>query len=144
MSLVVQSSSQQVQSSSSTVVVVQSNGIVIDSHKDRLIASLKQEAVDSRHRDRNYTVLYEQLLSLEQHFQRLQDEKRRLDEEYRNRIDSNLVYISSLRSETDDYKSILTDRKKQNSDLYIESERNRETLDQRSLELTRVRVELQQ
>jgi hypothetical protein len=89
-------------------------------------------------------VLYEQLLSLEQHFQRLQEEKRRLDDDYRSRIDSNLVYISSLRAETDDYKSVLTDRKKQNSDLYIDAERNREVLELRSLELSRVRVELQQ
>lgn len=116
----------------------------MDAHKDRLISSLKQEAIESRHRERNYSVLYEQLLSLEQHFQRLQEEKRRLDDDYRSRIDSNLVYISSLRAETDDYKSVLTDRKKQNSDLYIDAERNREVLEVRSLELSRVRVELQQ
>ncbi len=67
-----------------------------------------------------------------------------MDDDYRGRIDSNLVYISSLRADTDDLKSILTDRKKQNSDLYIDAERNREVLEQRSLELTRVRVELQQ
>jgi len=28
-------------------------------HKDRLIVSLKQECVESHHRERNYTVLYE-------------------------------------------------------------------------------------
>lgn len=67
-----------------------------------------------------------------------------MDDDYRGRIDSNLVYISNLRADTDDLKSILTDRKKQNSDLYIDAERNREVLEQRSLELTRVRVELQQ
>jgi hypothetical protein len=66
---------------------------------------------------------------LEQHFQRLQDDKRRMDDDYRGRIDSNLVYISSLRADTDDLKTILTDRKKQNSDLYIDAERNRELLE---------------
>ena len=130
------------QFSSKTVVVQQTSSVPVDNHKDRLIASLKQECVDSRHRDRNYSVLYEQLLSLEQHFQRLQEDKRRIDDDYRSRIDSNLVYISSLRAETDDYKSVLTDRKKQNSDLYIDAERNREVLEVRSLELSRLRVEL--
>ncbi len=66
---------------------------------------------------------------MEQHFQRLQDDKRRMDDDYRGRIDSNLVYISSLRADTDDLKTILTDRKKQNSDLYIDAERNRELLE---------------
>jgi hypothetical protein len=46
-----------------------------------------------------------------------------MDDEYRARIESNLTFIASLRNEIDDNKSVLTDRKKQNSDLYMELER---------------------
>ena len=46
-----------------------------------------------------------------------------MDDDYRVRIEGNLTFISSLRNEIDDNKSVLTDRKKQNSDLYLELER---------------------
>jgi len=74
----------------------------------------------------------------------LQDEKRRMDDDYRSRIDANLVFIANLRDETDEHKATLTDRKKQNTDSYIECERARENLEQRQLELARLRQELQQ
>lgn len=46
-----------------------------------------------------------------------------MDDDYKSRIESNLVTIASLRNETDDQKNVLTDRKKQNADLYSELER---------------------
>lgn len=49
-----------------------------------------------------------------------------MDDDYKSRIDSNLLFIANLRNEIDDQKGILTDRKKQNSDLYIELERQKE------------------
>ena len=108
-------------------------------HKDRLIASLKNEVTELRQRERDYKTLQEQLQALETNFIRLTEEKRRMDEEYRTRLESGLVTVSSLRSEVDEQKAILTDKKKQNGDLYQEQERQKETLDQRSLELTRLR-----
>jgi hypothetical protein len=57
-----------------------------------------------------------------------------MDDDYRARIDANLVFISNLRNEVDDHKAVLIDRKKQNSDLYIELERQKDLLDQRSVE----------
>ena len=62
-------------------------------------------------------------MNLENNFNRLNDEKRRMDDDYKARIDSNLTFVSSLRNEVDDLKGTLTDKKKQNSDLYIELER---------------------
>lgn len=46
-----------------------------------------------------------------------------MDDDYKARIEGNLVFIASLRNEIDDQKNIFTDRKKQNGDLYIELER---------------------
>ena len=65
-----------------------------------------------------------------------------MDDDYKARIDSNLVFVANLRNEVDDQKTILTDRKKQNSDLYIELERQKDTLDQRSVEISRLRADL--
>ena len=76
-----------------------------------------------RQRERDYKTLQEQLLQLENNFAQLNDQKRRLDEDNRARIESNLTFIASLRNEIDDNKAVLTDRKKQNSDLYMELER---------------------
>ncbi len=68
-------------------------------------------------------------MSLEQHFNKLSDDKRKGDEDYKARLDSNLVFIANLRTESDDLKSTVTDKKKQNSDLSIELDRQKDTLD---------------
>lgn len=65
-----------------------------------------------------------------------------MDEDYKSRIDGNLTFIASLRNEIDDSKSVLTDRKKQNSDLYLELERQKDALDHRSVEIARLRADL--
>ena len=81
-------------------------------------------------------------MNLEQNFNRLNDEKRRIDDDYKARIESNLVFISNLRNEIDDQKGMLTDKKKQNSDLYLELERQKENLDSLSLNISRIRSDL--
>ena len=111
-------------------------------HKDRLITQLKQEAVELRQRERDYKALQEQLLQLESTFSRLNEDKRRMDDDYKARIEGNLTFIASLRNEIDDNKSILTDRKKQNSDLYLELEKQKDALDHRSVEIARLRADL--
>ena len=83
------------------------------------------------------------MLSLEQHFNRLNDEKRRMDDDYKARIETNLVFIANLRNEIDDNKNLLTERKKQNSDFYLDLERSKEQLDNRSVEISRLRVDVQ-
>lgn len=49
---------------------------------------------------------------MENNFARLNEEKRRMDDDYKSRIDANLTFIASLRNEIDDNKAVLTDRKK--------------------------------
>ncbi len=60
---------------------------------------------------------------MENNFARLNEDKRRQDEDYKARIEGNLSLIAGLRNEIDDNKAILTDRKKANSDLYLELDR---------------------
>jgi chromosome segregation ATPase len=111
-------------------------------HKDRIIAQLRQEAIELRQRERDYKTLQEQLLSLENNFARLNEEKRRIDDDYKARIEGNITFIATLRNEIDDNKTVLTDRKKQNSDLYLELERQKDILDHRSVEIARIRADL--
>jgi hypothetical protein len=83
------------------------------------------------------------LLNLEHQFNKLNDDKRRMDDDYKARIDSNLMFLNNLRNDIDDQKNILTDRKKQNSDLYMELERQKDSLDHRTVEIARIRADLQ-
>ena len=52
------------------------NNAANQDHKDRLVAQLRQEAMDLRAREREYKQLQDQLLNLEQNFNRVTDEKR--------------------------------------------------------------------
>jgi hypothetical protein len=66
-----------------------------------------------------------------------------MDDDYKARLEANLVFIANLRNEIDDNKALLGDRRKQNSDFYIELERSKESLDSRSLDISRLRADLQ-
>ena len=76
------------------------------------MAQLRQEAMDLRAREREYKNLQDQLLALEQSFNRATDEKRRMEDDYRSRVEVNINMISTLRQEIDDQKNFLVDRKK--------------------------------
>lgn len=69
----------------------------VQDHKDRLVAQLRQEAMDLRAREREYKNLQDQLLSLEQNFNRVTDDKRRMEEDYRSRVEVNINMIQTLR-----------------------------------------------
>lgn len=51
------------------------------------------EAAELRQRERDYHTLQDQLLNLEQNFGRLNEDKRRMDEDYKARVDGNLRFI---------------------------------------------------
>ena len=113
-------------------------------HKDRLVAQLRQEAMDLRAREREYKNLQDQLLNLEQAFNRATDEKRRMEDDYRSRVEVNINMISTLRQEIDDQKNFLVDRKKQNADLYTELDTQKDTLNSRHMEISRLKSDLMQ
>ena len=113
-------------------------------HKDRLVAQLRQEAMDLRAREREYKNLQDQLLNLEQAFNRATDEKRRMEDDYRSRVEVNINMISTLRQEIDDQKNFLVDRKKQNADHYTELDTQKDTLNSRHMEISRLKSDLMQ
>ena len=67
-----------------------------------MIAQLMKEAADLRQRERNYKQLQDLLMNMEQNFGRLNEEKRRMDEDYKSRVDANIRFIQTLRSEVDE------------------------------------------
>lgn len=52
-----------------------------------------QEANEMRAKERDYRALQDTLLNLEQNFSRLNEEKRRMDEDYKSRVDANIRFI---------------------------------------------------
>lgn len=46
-----------------------------------------------RKRERDYRAMQDQLLNLEQNFGRLTEEKRRMDEDYKARVEGNIKFI---------------------------------------------------
>ena len=88
------------------------NAAIEQDHKDRLVAQLRAEAMDLRAKEREYKLLQDQLLTLEQNFNRITDEKRRMEDDYKSRVEVNINMISTLRQEIDDQKHLLIDRKK--------------------------------
>ena len=69
-------------------------------------------------------------MSLEQQFNRVNEEKRRQENDYKARVETNLTFVNTLRAEIDDQKTLLNERKKQNADLYTEMDRLKSQLDQ--------------
>ena len=67
-----------------------------------MIQQLKLESQELRQKERDYKSLQDQLLALEAQFNKLNEEKRRMDDDYKARIDSNLIFIANLRNEIDD------------------------------------------
>ena len=70
--------------------------------KERMIAHLMKESNDLRLRERDYKVLQDQTLNLEQNFNRLNEDKRRMEEDYKTRVDANIRFIQTLRAEIDE------------------------------------------
>ena len=100
--------------------------------------------MDLRAREREYKNLQDQLLNLEQSFNRVTDEKRRMEDDYRSRVEANINMIATLRQEIDDQKNFLVDRKKQNADLYTELDAQKDTLNSRHMEISRLKSDLLQ
>jgi hypothetical protein len=65
-----------------------------------------------------------------------------MEEDYRNRIESNNDVIDSLRQEIDEQQFSLTDRKKLNADFYTDLDINKDVLMDRNTEVSRLKNEL--
>ena len=102
-----------------------------------------KEANELRQRERDYKMLQDQLMNLEQNFGRLNEEKRRMDEDYKSRVDANIRFIQTLRTEVDEQRTIYNDRKRQNAELNTELDRQRALISDRNVDIQRVTHEQQ-
>ena len=82
-------------------------------------------------------------MNLEQNFGRLNEDKRRMDEDYKSRVDANIRFIQTLRSEVDEQRTIYNDRKRQNAELNSELDRQRQLISDRNVDIQRVKHEMQ-
>ena len=65
-----------------------------------------------------------------------------MEDDYKSRVEVNINMVSTLRQEIDDQKSFLVDRKKQNADLYTELDSQKEVLNSRHVEISRLKSDL--
>lgn len=65
-----------------------------------------------------------------------------MEEDYRNRIESNNDVIDSLRQEIDEQQFLLFDKKKLNADFYTDLDINKDVLMDRNTEISRLKNEL--
>lgn len=84
------------------------------------------------------------MLALEQSFSRLNEEKRLMEDEYSERVDSNIRLIQTLRAEVDEQVMVHDERRHQNCDLSVELDRQRGTVSERNTEIQRLKHELNQ
>ena len=75
------------------------------------------------------------MLALEQSFSRLNEEKRLMEEEYTERVDTNIRLIQTLRAEIDEQVMIHDERRHQNCDLTVELDRQKSAITERSNEI---------
>lgn len=67
-----------------------------------------------------------------------------MEDDYKSRVEVNVNMVSTLRQEIDDQKNLLIDRKKQNADLYTELDTQKEILNNRHVEISRLKSDLAQ
>ena len=58
--------------------------------------------MELRKRDREYKAMQDQLLALEQSFNKVTDEKRKMDDDYKQRVEMNINHIAGMRQDIDD------------------------------------------
>ena len=56
-------------------------------------------------------------MNQEQNFSKLNEEKRRTDDDAKARLETSLVFIATLRNEIDERKNALAERRRANADL---------------------------
>lgn len=66
-----------------------------------------------------------------------------MDEDYKTRVDANIRFIQTLRTEVDEQRTIYNDRKKNNCELNTELDRQRALISDRNVDIQRVSHEQQ-
>lgn len=86
--------------------------------------------------------LEDQIAHLQQLLTNEGNSRRYADDEYRNRLDSSLTFMATLKSEVDAQKRLLADRRRQNADLTEEQRRIQDANDTKRIENARLRSDL--
>lgn len=66
-----------------------------------------------------------------------------MEDDYKSRVEANLLFIANLRSEIDELRTIYNEKKKQNQDLLNDFDRHRGHHDSKQVELLRVKNDLE-
>lgn len=75
------------------------------------ISQLRKELQEMRQKERQYVEVHTKLMTLENSFRMAVDEKKRMHEDFSQRIETNMSLMTTLRQEIDDQKNILEDKK---------------------------------
>ena len=86
--------------------------------------------------------LEDQIAHLQQLLTNEGNSRRYADDEYRNRLDSSLTFMATLKSEVDAQKRLLADRRRQNADLAEEQRRIQDANDAKRIDNARLRSDL--
>lgn len=109
-----------------------------------LIEKMKSEIAELRTKEREYRLVQDRLLNLEQNFGRLNEDRRRMDEDYKSRVEGNIHFIQTLRGEVDEQRNLYNDRKKQNDSLIQEVEFLKQNIAERTTDINRIKHETHQ
>lgn len=106
------------------------------------IQTIQLEVSDLRKRMTAQRNLEDQIAHLQQLLTNEGNSRRYADDEYRNRLDSSLTFMATLKSEVDAQKRLLADRRRQNADLAEEQRRIQDANDTKRIENARLRSDL--
>jgi hypothetical protein len=109
-----------------------------------LISQLKAEIFEIQQRDKDYLALRDQLYTIQTKYRHLQDEKLLQDNDFKTRLDSNLVCLQGLKKETEDTRYHLNEKNRSNNDNQGEIAGIREQIARREAEIFASQRDVQQ
>ena len=84
------------------------------------------------------------MLALEDDFNRLNQEKQQVEQDYKQRVNANLQMLQQLRVEIDEQSALYDQRRHENCDLNVDLDRQNQAIIERQAEFKRLRHELKQ
>ena len=83
----------------------------MQSNKQHIIQKLRQEANDLRERQRDFNAIQDQMQKLEAKYQRQVDDKKGMEQDYSERVDTNIKLIQGLRTEIEAEVDLFEERR---------------------------------
>lgn len=111
--------------------------------KDLIVSQLKAEIFELRQNERDYVDLASQLRNLEHRYNLLQEEKYRAEADFKTRNEQNFKTIANLKTDVDTLKSTIQENNLDYQELRAENAAVKDISESRSLEITKLKNELQ-